>query len=291
MKTGRVALASLAAASWAMSAARAQTPVYDTLHITTDNLYNRSFGDCIGTVPTTPDINDVQLADDFPLTRAALVTRVVADFTATSAAHAPDAVWVQFFANVDATNMPSDTTYAEAVVSGEDAAAIDLGLLTTPAPYNFGVRFSVNLRPSNITLPAGTWWVSIQPVNVQAQDWYWILRQLGTVTGNGEAGRNGGTHHTGTYGGYPGIFPSPDGDSWRRLGDIGFRSGTVPMRIEVGCAADFTNDGLVNVADFLSFLALYAAGDPAGRADFNGDGVINVQDFLAFLASYAAGCT
>jgi hypothetical protein len=54
------------------------------------------------------------------------------------------------------------------------------------------------------------------------------------------------------------------------------------------CRVDVNHDGQVNVADFLAFLQLYAAGDAA--ADMNGDGQVNVSDFLAFLAAYAAGC-
>src|SRR5262249_25042645 len=54
------------------------------------------------------------------------------------------------------------------------------------------------------------------------------------------------------------------------------------------CGADINGDGMVNVADYLAFLALYAAADP--RADVNGDGMVNVQDYLFFLMLYAAGC-
>jgi autotransporter-associated beta strand protein len=54
------------------------------------------------------------------------------------------------------------------------------------------------------------------------------------------------------------------------------------------CAADMNGDGQLNVADFLSFLSLYAAADSA--ADSNGDTQINIADFLTFLAAYAAGC-
>jgi hypothetical protein len=54
------------------------------------------------------------------------------------------------------------------------------------------------------------------------------------------------------------------------------------------CPADLTGDGHLNVADFLRFLALYAAADP--RADADGDGRVNIADFLAFLGAYSAGC-
>jgi hypothetical protein len=63
---------------------------------------------------------------------------------------------------------------------------------------------------------------------------------------------------------------------------------TGPMQITNPCAPDVNGDGTVNVADFLAFLQIYAAGD--ARADFNHDGQVNVADFLAFLAAYAAGC-
>ena len=38
----------------------------------------------------------------------------------------------------------------------------------------------------------------------------------------------------------------------------------------------------------LNYLSGFAANDP--RADLNADGVVNLQDFLAFLAAYSAGC-
>lgn len=48
----------------------------------------------------------------------------------------------------------------------------------------------------------------------------------------------------------------------------------------VGDLADFNNDGVKNIFDFLAFQAAVIEGDP--RADINGDCVINIFDFLAF---------
>jgi hypothetical protein len=67
------------------------------------------------------------------------------------------------------------------------------------------------------------------------------------------------------------------------VGDYVFEHGLQPR-----CAADFNNDGVTNIIDFLNYLSAYAAGD-AG-ADINGDGVITVADFLAFLNVYSTGC-
>jgi dipeptidyl aminopeptidase/acylaminoacyl peptidase len=54
------------------------------------------------------------------------------------------------------------------------------------------------------------------------------------------------------------------------------------------CPADVDGDGVVTIQDFLSFLSLYAGGDP--RADIDGDGALTIQDFLGYLALFAAGC-
>jgi hypothetical protein len=55
-----------------------------------------------------------------------------------------------------------------------------------------------------------------------------------------------------------------------------------------GCPVDVNGDSAVNVADYLAYLALYAANSP--QADFDASGAIDVADYLAFLAAYAAGC-
>ncbi len=54
------------------------------------------------------------------------------------------------------------------------------------------------------------------------------------------------------------------------------------------CRPDCNDDGILNTVDFLCFLNLFSAGDPA--ADFNGDGVVNTLDFLAFLNAFNEGC-
>jgi hypothetical protein len=54
------------------------------------------------------------------------------------------------------------------------------------------------------------------------------------------------------------------------------------------CAADFDCDGVVNSADFFSFLTAFFSDAPA--ADFNHDFVINSADFFEFLAAFFAGC-
>jgi hypothetical protein len=54
------------------------------------------------------------------------------------------------------------------------------------------------------------------------------------------------------------------------------------------CIADFNGDGVVNSQDFIRYLNLFSASDPA--ADLNADGVVTSQDFVAFLNHFVDGC-
>ncbi len=56
----------------------------------------------------------------------------------------------------------------------------------------------------------------------------------------------------------------------------------------IGCPADFTNDGLLDISDVFAFLNAYNTLDPA--ADLTNDGVVDISDVLAFLDSYNTGC-
>ncbi|MCC7389617.1 MAG: hypothetical protein IT431_12710 [Phycisphaerales bacterium] len=56
----------------------------------------------------------------------------------------------------------------------------------------------------------------------------------------------------------------------------------------ITCPPDTNADGTVNTQDFLVFLNLWTAGDPA--ADWNKDGTVNTLDFLAYLNNWTAGC-
>ncbi|MCC6676805.1 MAG: hypothetical protein IT436_06645 [Phycisphaerales bacterium] len=53
--------------------------------------------------------------------------------------------------------------------------------------------------------------------------------------------------------------------------------------------ADLNGDGQVDFADYLEFLNLYDAQDPA--VDFTGDGLVDFADYLEFLNLYEAGCS
>jgi hypothetical protein len=54
------------------------------------------------------------------------------------------------------------------------------------------------------------------------------------------------------------------------------------------CEANINDDCVVDLFDYLDFVALFAANDP--EADFNGDGAIDFFDYLDYVAAFADGC-
>jgi hypothetical protein len=56
----------------------------------------------------------------------------------------------------------------------------------------------------------------------------------------------------------------------------------------VSCAADLTEDGVLDFFDVSLFLQLFSSNDPA--ADWNDDGVFDFFDVLGFLDAFSAGC-
>jgi aminopeptidase N len=128
----------------------------------------------------------------------------------------------------------------------------------TPANFTATLSFAAPLAPGVYTITAAATITAI--ASGQALD--------GEVPGT-------------TLGGAPTALPSGDGQP----GGPAVYTFTIQGS---SCPVDFNGDGVVNVADFLAYLAAYAAADP--RADMNADGQVNVADFLVYLAAYAAGC-
>ena len=58
--------------------------------------------------------------------------------------------------------------------------------------------------------------------------------------------------------------------------------------LSIFCLADFNSDGVVDFADDLDFLNLFASS--SAGADVNRDGTIDFFDYLDFVAAFSAGC-
>jgi hypothetical protein len=65
----------------------------------------------------------------------------------------------------------------------------------------------------------------------------------------------------------------------------GFMFDHMAMR---GCGADFNDDGVVDLFDYLDFVSEFAANGPF--ADFNADTVVDFFDYLDFVAAFSSDC-
>lgn len=83
----------------------------------------------------------------------------------------------------------------------------------------------------------------------------------------------------------PGIY-RPEGVVIR-VADGGTRA-TVPIEVEVFCAADLDRDRAVDLADFFAFFDGYDGQLPI--ADLDDDGAVDLADFFGFFNAYDAGC-
>jgi len=61
------------------------------------------------------------------------------------------------------------------------------------------------------------------------------------------------------------------------------------FRARIRCLPDLSNNGAVQVDDYILFLNAYQVGN-LRECDYDGSGALNVNDFIAFLNATAVGC-
>lgn len=130
----------------------------------------------------------------------------------------------------------------------------------------------------------------------------WQRNGVNIVNGAAGASPNGGTV-TGASGALPTPTTNPTATltiTGAKPGDTGaytiiFANGcgsvtSTPAMITVtgNCTADFNSDTVVDLFDYLDFVAAFAANAP--EADFNADTVIDFFDYLDFVEEFATGC-
>lgn len=246
--------------------------LYDSTSMTDDGTWDVVFLTFIGGLADFSEPRDVQASDDFQLDVSYLITAVTADY-ATPGDPPTDGVLVEFFENVDGT--PAESAIAAVLASSIQAIPILEGA---------GYRLTVELIGEHIALGAGTWWVSITPVDLTPEGE--IFRHLGSTAGafgNDSHIRDGGVDHGNGYAGFHGV------NDWTLGSEIGnFEDRDLAMRIEGSRFADLDGDGSVGVADLLMLLAAWGECAPKGDcvADLNGDNTVGVSDLLILLSEW-----
>jgi hypothetical protein len=118
-----------------------------------------------------------------------------------------------------------------------------------------------------------------------------ILRYV--VAGGGRRSATGAYAVTGTVGqALAGPVSGP-----MTGGTYSVQSGFWPGQGPIQCLADYNNDSVVDIVDFLDFMNDYGNCDgqpaPCGEtfdADLTGDTVVDIVDFLEFMNAFGNGC-
>lgn len=169
--------------------------------------YTEGNGNAIaGQVPFL-GIFDLQTADDCVLTSPAVITRVCGGFLTFAGTPPATGVWVQVYADVGGA--PANVASFNQTATGADVTStpfIDTVFLLQ------GQYICADLTAFTFSVPAGTWWFDIQPIDITAGgDWFYQVRDtVAPVTGGEAHAKDGATEHGGAFGGpYPGGHGSP----------------------------------------------------------------------------------
>ena len=70
----------------------------------------------------------------------------------------------------------------------------------------------------------------------------------------------------------------------------GYAYGSTPVDVTIAvmCNGDFNGDLIVDMFDYIDFVAAFSTNDPT--SDFNADGIIDFFDYLDFVNVFAGGC-
>jgi enediyne biosynthesis protein E4 len=84
--------------------------------------------------------------------------------------------------------------------------------------------------------------------------------------------------------------------TWPASGGVNWRTSVYPgpfnsdqiVTLQAKCPTDVSDDGTLNINDFIAFQTFFAIGDD--RVDCDGDQSLTINDFICFQTSYALGC-
>lgn len=171
-------------------------------------------------------IYDLQMADDCtgPLQTGTYVINQVCAASLTFLGVAPaTAVWVQVYA--DAGGVPANTVAFQEIVPPGSFTSTPF----TDTVFGFQGQ-TICATITSITLPAGTWWFNIQPIDTTAGgDWFYQVRDANPPVGADIAVKDGQPEHGTAFGG-----PHNVGygfGTWTSSGAAGFGAGNAAFSV------------------------------------------------------------
>lgn len=261
--------------------------LYDTTWMTDTQAYSTSGSSqsFIGGFANLGTFHDMQNADDFivPAESGYNITSVTGDYLtlADTPPITPNGgILVEFFS--DQGGSPSDLPTFQILATGAAVSAASFVNQQNVSTFSDeGIRFEVDLSNFDIELGAGTWWVSIQPVD-ETEDGlrYYQVSETGMGFGSSNHFRNGGTWHGNGYGG---TF----GENW----DSPFLERDLAFAVEgtrnpaPACSADLDQNGAIDVSDLLILLTNWGA-DGSGADIAEPLDIVDIFDLLDLLAAW-----
>ena len=255
--------------------------LYDTTSMSESGTWdNGSYMTYIGGAPFLGYDVDVQATDDFDLKGTYTLTSVTADYGTVFGSPPAEGVLIEFFE--DLGGYPHEVPIAQVLSAEFTATPIDI-----QHPVIVGLRLTVDLANDDITLPSGTWWISITPVDPapDGSDLYNQLSSTAGVWGNNTHVRSGGIDHgNGLPGGYGGA------EDWTLAGGLAAHPyADIAMKIEgtlvvkPSCPQDLDESGAVGTSDLL---ILFSQWGTDGSADFDKSGAVGTSDLLILFANW-----
>jgi len=267
-----------------MAASSSAEVLYDTTWMTDEQSYNHFLPSNIGAI----DFNnleflvDVNAADDFvvPEGPAVNITSVTCDFFSNGSFEGAG-VLVEFFADVDGSpaNESPIAAHFATVSNGLTVTEFDETVFGAPQ----GLRFTIDLSEVDVSLDAGTWWVSIVPVDeaLPSAPFRW-LRTIGFQETNEVHVRNGGEAHAN---GLPGTWGTDDWTPISGFNDPGDFAFQIVGTADVNNPADLDGSGAVDVGDLLILLGNWGTDGTGADLEKPFD-VVDVADLLVLLANW-----
>ncbi|MCH8824791.1 MAG: hypothetical protein IH984_14935 [Planctomycetes bacterium] len=253
--------------------------LYDTTSMIDKGTWDTGAQTFIGNSAFSGHLNDVQATDDFELDSSYEIENVTGDFGTIFGTPPAHGVLVELFE--DSNGTPNESP-AIAILSS------DITVIPLDDVVGFpSFRLIVNLPKGAVSLDAGTWWISITPVDeTENGDFFGQFGSTSGDFGNNTYSRNGGEDHGN---GYPGPYSVND---WTLPPGVPHDPMDLAMKIEgtlVGeaCPADLDGDGFVGTSDLLELFAAWGP-NPESPADLDGDGSVSTSDLLELFANWGA---
>lgn len=176
----------------------------------------------------------------------------------------------------------------------------DLGGLTLEINGRLETAEGFNFPESTVSIGS----LELQPTSKTGVDVYGLQEgdaaDLYAVAGTAELGgvlvvrtpsfvpSAGGTFTVLQAGAIVGAFDSVDASEVDPSLKVQVTQTATEVQVTLLCAADFNNDGSLDIDDVLGFLAAFSAEQTT--ADFDRDGDLDIDDVLLFLSLFSTGC-